>query len=429
MSSQTRQSPASKCESADIAVADIAVIGAGIVGLATARTLAQRYPDAKITILEAEHHVAQHQSGHNSGVLHSGIYYKPGSQKASLCLRGKELMETFCQQHHIPWEKCGKVIVATNALELDQLDRIAERGVRNGVSFERIDKLALRQLEPAAAGIAALHVPGTGIVDYATVCREIAKQLEANQTTIKFHFRVHSIKQFDGSLQLVSDNGQSVRCRHLINCGGLQSDRIHHLCSRNPSDGHDSRSLSNRIRIVPFRGEYYELTDRAKDLCRNLVYPVPDPSFPFLGVHFTRMIDGGVECGPNAVLALSRSGYRWTNFSFRDTADALGFRGFQSLAKKHWRKGLSEMHRSLSKRAFVKALQKLIPEISSGDLQIGRSGVRAQAIDADGNLVDDFLFQQTPHAIHVLNAPSPAATASLAIAETIVDRFAETNSI
>ena len=389
--------------------------------------LAQRYPDARIALLEAENGVAQHQSGHNSGVLHSGIYYKPGSQKAELCRRGKALMEAFCQQHDVSWEKCGKVIVATSTSELDQLDKIAERGLRNGVSFERIDAVTLREIEPSASGIAALHVPETGIVDYASVCREMAKQFQSAQTSIRFNFRVRAINQSEKSLELISDRGESIRCSHLINCGGLQSDRVYQLCTAHQSGNEDAKRESKRIRIVPFRGEYYELTDQSKKLCRNLIYPVPDPSFPFLGVHFTRMIDGGVECGPNAVLALSRSGYRWTDFSLRDTIDSLGFRGFQSLAKKHWRMGLGEMHRSLSKRAFVKALQKLIPEISSNDLKPGRSGVRAQAIDEDGNLIDDFLFQQTPNAIHVLNAPSPAATASLAIAETIVDRFTALN--
>lgn len=424
IASNMATSPAQSLE-AEHGAADIAVIGGGIVGLATARLLIERYPDAQITLLEAEGNVARHQSGHNSGVLHSGIYYKPGSQKAILCRRGKTLMEAYCQQNEIPWDRCGKVIVATTTAELDQLDKIAQRGRLNEVSFEQVDAAGLRALEPSAAGLSALHVPETGIVDYARVCRQMAKQIQAAGTTLRFRFRVTAIEQSENSLRLISAAGQSIRCSHMINCGGLQSDRIHRLCDQSPGHPPGSDSEPKSIRIVPFRGEYYELTDHAKTLCRNLIYPVPDPSFPFLGVHFTRMIQGGVECGPNAVFALSRSGYRWTNFSFRDTVESLSFSGFQSLARKHWRMGLGEMHRSLSKRAFVKALQKLIPEIRSRDLKIGRAGVRAQAIDADGNLVDDFLFKQTPCAMHVLNAPSPAATASIAIAETIVDRFAE----
>ncbi|WP_068257992.1 L-2-hydroxyglutarate oxidase [Rubripirellula obstinata] len=404
---------------AELGVVDIGVIGGGIVGLATARTLQDRFPDAQIALLEAEKEVARHQSGHNSGVLHSGIYYKPGSQKAALCRRGKTLMETFCQQHQIPWDRCGKVIVATTPGELDQLDKIAQRGRENGVSFEQIDSVALRELEPSAAGISALHVPETGIVNYAQVCRHLAELIKADGTTVRMQFEVSEITRTGNTLRLVSNKGDSIQCRHLINCGGLHSDRIYRQCIA------DASGEANSIRIVPFRGEYYELTDQAKGLCRNLIYPVPDPSFPFLGVHFTRMIDGGVECGPNAVFALSRSGYRWTDINLRDTLESLSYPGFQSLAKKHWRKGLGEIHRSLSKRAFVKALQKLIPEIRGRDLKPGRAGVRAQAIDADGNLIDDFLFKQTPGAIHVLSAPSPAATASLAIAETIVDRFAE----
>jgi L-2-hydroxyglutarate oxidase len=410
---------------AELGVADIAVVGGGIVGLATVRKLQNRFPGAQITLLEAEREVALHQSGHNSGVLHSGIYYKPGSQKAILCRRGKALMEAFCDQHQISWDRCGKVIVATTSAELDQLEKIAKRGRENNVRFERIDSAALGRLEPSAAGIAALHVPETGIVNYAKVCRYLADIIRAAGTTIRFQFRVANVKQAGDVLCLTSSKGQSIQCRRLINCGGLHSDRLYRSCITDQRHDADKAGELNDVRIVPFRGEYYELTDDAKRLCRNLIYPVPDPSFPFLGVHFTRMIDGGVECGPNAVLALSRSGYRWTDISIRDTIESLMYPGFQSLAKKHWSKGLGEIHRSLSKRAFVKALQKLVPEIRGCDLKPGRAGVRAQAIDANGNLVDDFLFKQTPNAIHVLNAPSPAATASLAIAETIVDRFAD----
>ena len=345
------------------------VIGGGIIGIATAMTLRRRFSDLSLTVVETEKTVAAHQTGHNSGVLHSGIYYKPGSDKASNCRKGKRLMEEFCMEHSVPWDRCGKVVVATSEEEIPRLDRIAERATANGVEFERIDTDRLRELEPAAAGLAALHVPETGIVNYRRVCEEMAGVVEREGGTIELDFQVTRIQTKDGSLELTSQSGEAIQCDRMINCAGLQSDRVCRMAG-----GHTD------LRVVPFRGEYYELAPQSESLCRNLIYPVPDPSFPFLGVHFTRMIDGGVECGPNAVLALSRSGYRWRNVNPKDLIDAIGFRGFRTLAAKHWKMGLGEMHRSLSKSAFVTALQKLIPSIKSTDLIPGRSGVRAQAV-------------------------------------------------
>jgi L-2-hydroxyglutarate oxidase len=391
---------------------DLVVIGGGIIGIATAMTLRRRFTDLSLTVVETEKTVAAHQTGHNSGVLHSGIYYKPGSDKALNCRKGKRMMEEFCTEHGVPWDRCGKVVVATTAEEIPRLDRIAERATANGVEFERIDTDRLRELEPAAAGLAALHVPETGIVNYRRVCEEMAANVERGGGTIELDFQVTRIQTKGASLELTSQGGEAIQCDRMINCAGLQSDRVCRMAGGQTD-----------LRVVPFRGEYYELAPQSETLCRNLIYPVPDPSFPFLGVHFTRMIDGGVECGPNAVLALSRSGYRWRNVNPRDLIDAIGFKGFRSLAAKHWRMGLGEMHRSLSKSAFVTALQKLIPSIKSTDLIPGRAGVRAQAVTPDGDLFDDFLIERSERALHVLNAPSPAATASLAIAEQIVDQL------
>ncbi len=388
---------------------DIAIIGGGIVGLATATQFQARHPNARLILFEAEREVGQHQSGRNSGVLHSGIYYRPGSLKATLCRQGKAEMETFCQVNEIPFVRCGKVVVATTETELTQLETIEQRAIQNGVSFERIDAQTLRELEPHASGIAALHVPETGIVDYRQVCQVMSRNLQAAGATVLTTSRVERI-QTEGARLRIESQTHKVCTRKLINCGGLQCDRILRLAGG-----------TTRSRIIPFRGEYYELNADRQHLCRNLIYPVPDPSFPFLGVHFTRMISGGVECGPNAVLALAREGYAWTRVRPSDLWDTMSYRGFHRLAKAHWRQGASEIWRSLNKRAFVKALQKLMPSIRSRDLHRGRAGVRAQAVDSMGRLVDDFVIEQTEHAIHVLNAPSPAATASLAIADQIVN--------
>jgi L-2-hydroxyglutarate oxidase len=391
---------------------DLVVVGGGIVGLATAMSIQQRYADTRVTVVEAEGRVSEHQSGHNSGVLHAGIYYKPGSQKAILCRAGKASMEEFCTENSIAWDRCGKVVVATTAQEVPRLDDIADRATKNGVQFERIDADQLNELEPAAAGLAALHVPETGIVNYRSVCQVMAEKIRQAGGDIRLNFQVNQIRVNSGSVELTSGAGTTVTCDRMINCAGLNSDRVCRMAGGDP-----------QVQIVPFRGEYYELETRSEKLCRNLIYPVPDPSFPFLGVHFTRMIDGGVECGPNAVLALSRLGYRWSDVRLGDLAETLTYKGFRTLAIKYWQTGLGEMHRSLRKPAFVKALQKLIPTIAASDLKPGRAGVRAQAVTPDGNLVDDFLIQKEDRTIHVLNAPSPAATASLAIAEHIVDQM------
>ncbi|MCD0463366.1 L-2-hydroxyglutarate oxidase [Roseiconus lacunae] len=389
---------------------DFVVVGAGIVGLATAAELRRRYPDCRVVVAETERRVAEHQSGHNSGVLHSGLYYRPGSQRALTCRRGKTLMESFCDQMKIPWERCGKVVVATDAGELEALQRISERAEANGVDFRRINSDELRELEPRANGIAALHVPETGIVDYAVVCRKLAERIDQDHGNLRLNSQVVAIDHLGASIDVRLVDGQRLSARHLVNCAGLQSDRVARLAG-----------LQTKVRIVPFRGEYYELAKGKEHLVHNLIYPVPDPAFPFLGVHFTRMINGGVECGPNAVLALSRKGYDWTTFSPRDLMETFAFKGFRKLARRHWKTGIGEMNRSLRKSAFVTALQKLMPSLSADDLVPGRAGVRAQAVSQDGDLIDDFLIEHGPSSTHVLNAPSPAATASLAIAETIVE--------
>jgi L-2-hydroxyglutarate oxidase len=388
---------------------DSIIIGAGIVGLATAWKLQRAQPDCRVAVIEAEDHVAAHQSGHNSGVIHSGIYYKPGSRKALNCRRGKAELEAFCEEFHVPWDRCGKVVVATSREELDSLDSIAERATANGVEFRRINTDELREFEPHAAGIAALHVPETGIVDYKVVCRRLADQIRQAGGQLYFGAAVREIRAGARSMTVTDRRGTRREAGMLINCGGLQSDRVCRMAGLQPD-----------VKIIPFRGEYYELAPHAESLVKNLIYPVPDPAFPFLGVHFTRMIAGGVECGPNAVLALAREGYDWSKVRVGDLADTFGFAGFRKLALKHWRMGLGEMHRSLSKAAFVKALQRLMPCLKSSDLVRGRAGVRAQAVGPDGALVDDFKIQSTDNAIHVLNAPSPAATASLAIADDIL---------
>jgi len=393
---------------------DLVVVGGGIVGLSSAMVFQDRFPGRSVTVVETERRVSEHQSGHNSGVLHAGIYYKPGSQKATLCRAGKVAMENFCTEHSISWDRCGKVVVATTEEEIPRLDNIARRAIENGVEFERIDADQLSELEPSAAGLAALHVPETGIVNYRCVCEAMARLIRHRGGEIRLNFQVTKIESGSTSVTLTSRDGMVVCCDRMINCGGLNSDRVCRMAGGVPE-----------VQIVPFRGEYYELVPGSESLCRTLIYPVPDPSFPFLGVHFTRMIDGGVECGPNAVLALARQGYRWGNVQPGDVLEVLSYKGFRSLARKHWRTGIGEIHRSLRKPAFVKALQKLIPSIRSADLRPGRAGVRAQAVTQDGNLVDDFLIQKSHRAVHVLNAPSPAATASLAIADHIIDQLTD----
>jgi len=392
--------------------ADVIVIGAGIVGLATAYELTQRYPDRKVVVLEKENDVAFHQTGRNSGVMHSGIYYKPGSLRATNCRTGKLALEAFCAQHAIAYDVCGKVIVAITEAEFPQLDKIYERGQANGVRCEIIGRERLAELEPYTAGIRAIHVPEAGIVDYPGVCRKLAELIRAAGGEVVFHAKVQQIKHAQHEVTLVTDAGDFTG-RYAVNCTGLYSDRVTALGGQKPD-----------VKIVPFRGEYYELKPSAEKLCRNLIYPVPDPSFPFLGVHFTRLIHGGVECGPNAVLAFAREGYKFWNVNVRDLAESLAYSGFRRLAMKHWRTGLGEMWRSLSKAAFVRALARLVPEIRAEDLEPAPSGIRAQALTPEGNLAEDFIIQEHDRIVNVGNAPSPAATAALNIGRLIVDKLA-----
>lgn len=388
---------------------DIAIIGGGIVGLSTAMTLAAA-GRASLVVLEAERELATHQTGHNSGVIHSGIYYKPGSAKARRCVAGREELYRFCQEHGVLHERCGKLIVATDEEELPRLQALEARGRENGLTgLRRLTPDEARQIEPHVACVAALAVPETGIVDYVAVAQVYARLAQERGAELRTGAALRGVVRQGSELVLESTAG-TLRARQLVNCAGLQSDRVARLCGVEPE-----------VRIVPFRGEYYQLAAARQHLVRHLIYPVPDPRFPFLGVHFTRMIRGGVEAGPNAVLALARHGYRWRDVSPRDLAALARFGGFWRMAGRHWRMGLAEMRRSLSKSAYVAALRRLIPEIQPDDVLPGGSGVRAQALDRAGNLVDDFCVQQSERMIHVLNAPSPAATASLAIGRWIAE--------
>jgi L-2-hydroxyglutarate oxidase len=393
--------------------ADVAIIGGGIVGLATAYRLIERFPGQRVMVLEKESQVAAHQTGNNSGVLHSGIYYKPGSLRATNCRAGKLAMEEFCEQNEIPFDLCGKVIVATNENEAARLNGIVERGQQNGVKCEIIDQARLNQIEPHSAGIKAIHVPEAGIVDYRQVCERFAELLKVADGDVMLNAKVTAIRQTTDNV-IISSSGGDVTATYAVNCTGLYSDRITRLGGTQPES-----------QIVPFRGEYFELIPAAEHLCKGLIYPVPDPEFPFLGVHFTRMIHGGVECGPNAVLAFAREGYRKTDINLKDLFESLTYPGFLRLAAGHWRMGMSEMWRSFSKKAFVKALQKLMPEIRSEHLVAAPSGVRAQALARDGSLVKDFQFVDNGRIINVCNAPSPAATASLNVGKLVVDRLAQ----
>lgn len=389
----------------------VAIAGGGVVGLATAWRLMEMHPQVSIVVLEKEREVGTHQTGRNSGVLHSGIYYKPGSLKAANCRAGKAAMEAFCSQHDIPFENCGKVIVATHSGELANLQALYERGLANGVSCERIDKARLAELEPHCDGIQAILVRETGIVNYRVVCQRLQSLLEARGHEVRTGQRVQGLhEQSDGVV--VETNGGETTFDYVVNCGGLYSDLLNRLAGGGKS-----------IRIVPFRGEYYELKPDAAHLCKNLIYPVPDPRFPFLGVHFTRMISGHVECGPNAVLAFAREGYRLRDVNLGEMIGLAGYSGFLKMSARYWKTGLMEMWRSLSKPAFVKALQRLLPDVRPEHLVRAPAGVRAQALASDGRLLDDFAFEESPRMVHVLNAPSPAATASLSIGATIAERM------
>lgn len=388
---------------------DIAVIGGGIVGTATAMILVHRFRSSLI-IIEAEDHVAAHQSGHNSGVIHSGLYYKPGTLKAANCVLGRELMYRFCLEHGIPHERCGKIVVATEENEIPGLKELERRGLANGLQGTMVLKAEeLHEHEPHVTGIAGLFVPQTGIVDYAKVTEAFASAAKGDGAGVITGMRVIGCRHHAHGLILETERGE-MSCRYLINCGGLHSDRIARLCGIDPG-----------VKIIPFRGEYYEIVPDRRALVNNLIYPVPDPAFPFLGVHFTRMIHGGIEAGPNAVLAFKREGYTKWSFSWRDTIETFSYQGFWRLAGKYHKAGLGEIYRSFSKKAFVRSLQKLIPEIKEEDLRPGGAGVRAQALTPEGFLVDDFRVVQADRMIHVLNAPSPAATASLSVARYLAD--------
>jgi (S)-2-hydroxyglutarate dehydrogenase len=385
-----------------------AIIGGGIVGLATARHLATTQPGAQITVLEKESGWGAHQTGHNSGVIHAGVYYKPGSLKARLCFAGSRSMVDFCREYGIPVEVCGKLIVATDAAELPRLHALHERAVANGLRVRLCTPAEAAELEPAVACVEALHVESTGIVDFGQVCARLATLVADAGGELRTGTRVVSIAASGSEIVIGTAAGAEIRADALVNCAGLHADRIARLAGIRPP-----------ARIVPFRGEYYELVPERRDLVRGLIYPVPDPQFPFLGVHLTRMIDGSVHAGPNAVLALAREGYRWRDVRVRDALDALTYPGLLRLGRRHWRYGLGEVRRSLSKRRFADSLARLVPALTVDDLVPAGAGVRAQAVLPSGDLVDDFLIVTRPGQVHVLNAPSPAATSSLEIAKHI----------
>src|SRR5512146_2134311 len=394
---------------------DILVIGGGIVGLSTAMEVTRRFPQMRLAVLEKEEELARHQSGHNSGVIHSGIYYKPGSLKARLCVEGAAAMVEFCRRHALAFELCGKVIVATEETELPRLEDLRRRGVANGLQGVReLGPEQLRELEPHSAGIRALRVPGTGITDYAAVCRKYAEIMAGNGGQLFTGTRVTGIVRRSRETVIETTRG-SFGAAYVINCAGLHSDRIVRLAGERP-----------QVIILPFRGAYYALAPARQKLVRGLIYPVPDPALPFLGVHFTRHVHGGVECGPNAVLAFSREGYRRSDTNAGDILTMLAFPGFWRMGRQQWRTGIDEFYRSLSKQEFTRSLQKLLPEIREEDLNPGGAGVRAQAVRADGSLMDDFYFMQSARMLHVCNVPSPAATASIPIGRTIVDIAAQT---
>ncbi|MGB5847985.1 MAG: L-2-hydroxyglutarate oxidase, partial [Ignavibacteriaceae bacterium] len=366
--------------------------------------------DHKILIIEAEDKLAAHQTGNNSGVIHSGLYYKPGSLKAKNCAEGRELMYQFCEENNISYEKCGKIVVSSDESELEPLNMLYERGIANGLEgLKKLNADELKEYEPNVSGIAGLFVPQTGIVDYKKVTQVYAAKVKDKNGEIKLNCRFLSVKK-SGKELIISTNLAELKTKFLVNCGGLYSDRIAKICGVEPG-----------LMIIPFRGEYYKLKNDKEHLVKNLIYPVPDPGFPFLGVHFTKMIEGGVEAGPNAVLAFKREGYSHKDISLRDVSEMITYTGFWKMVSKYYKMGLGEFHRSLSKSAFVKALKKLVPEIDTDSIEKGGAGVRAQALEASGKLVDDFRIVEANRMIHVLNAPSPAATASISIGNYIAE--------
>lgn len=387
---------------------DVIVIGGGAVGLATALQFINQNPGKKVLVIEKENEVAKHQTGNNSGVIHSGLYYKPGSLKAKNCIRGYELLVDFCRTNDVHFELCGKIVVATAQNELAQLNVLFNRGQQNGLQgLQMLNAGQLKEYEPHVAGLAGIFVPQTGIVDYKKVALKYAEVIRKNGGEITFSEKVIDIQLGNDKAVVVTDK-RSYNTKLVVNCGGLYSDKIARLTSKNIN-----------VKIIPFRGEYYKLTKEKEYLIKNLIYPVPDPSFPFLGVHFTRMAKGGVEAGPNAVFAFRREGYKKSDINMSELAESLSWPGFHKVALKYWKTGLGEMYRSFSKAAFTKELQKLIPEIQEKDLVDGGAGVRAQACDRTGGLVDDFMIVEEKQVINVCNAPSPAATSSLSIGETV----------
>lgn len=386
---------------------DVAIVGGGIVGLSTALALKQRDPGASILLLEKEARWGAHQTGHNSGVIHSGIYYTPGSFKAAFCRAGNRSMVELCRQESIPHEICGKVIVATEISEIPRLERLYERGIRNGLRVERIGPEKLRELEPHVTGLGAIRVFDAGIVDYKVVCERLASRLERLGCTLRLQSEVNRIAARSRYVDIGTLTA-NYTAHELVNCGGLHSDRIAAMADAEAG-----------LRIIPFRGEYYEVRAERRHLCANLIYPVPNPEFPFLGVHLTRMIGGHVEAGPNAVVAMAREAYRKGHFKLRDIADFMSFPGFWKLTRRYWKEGLQEVWRSLSKDAFTRSLQRLVPEIRAEDLTAAPAGIRAQALKRDGTLVDDFKIVRHGRCLHVCNAPSPAATAALEIGKHI----------
>jgi L-2-hydroxyglutarate oxidase len=389
---------------------DIIIIGGGIVGLATALKIKQKNAKLSVLLLEKEDKLAQHQTGNNSGVIHSGVYYKPGSLKAKNCIDGYNQLIAFCDEESVPYELCGKIIVATEKSELPTLAMIEERGNQNGLgNLKRLTKEEVHEHEPYINGIAGIHVPQTGIIDYTAVSLKYAEKFQGLGGEIALGQKVTDIKESSG-LTTVITNKESYDCKLVVNCAGLYSDKIAKLTSEKLD-----------LKIIPFRGEYFMIKPEKQYLIKNLVYPVPDPNFPFLGVHFTRMINGGIEAGPNAVLAFKREGYRKSLFNLVELGESLAWPGFQKVAAKYWKTGFGEMYRSFSKSAFTTALQKLLPDITENDLTPGGAGVRAQACDRNGGLIDDFLILEERNAINVCNAPSPAATSSLSIGDHVSD--------
>ncbi len=390
---------------------DIIVVGAGIVGLATALKIKEKDQTLKVLVLDKENEIADHQTGNNSGVIHSGLYYKPGSLKATNCIKGYNMLIEFCDKYGVPYELCGKIVVATSKDEIPYLHKLHERGTQNGLTnLKLLQKEELKEYEPHVNGLEAIRVPQTGIIDYKVVCEKYAEVLQESQdNSLKLGEKVLDIKtNASGSTVITQKNSYDTKL--VVNCSGLYSDKVARFTEQKMD-----------VRIIPFRGEYYELVREKQYLVKNLIYPVPDPNFPFLGVHFTRMIHGGIEAGPNAVFAFKREGYTKSDVNITEMLESLAWPGFQKVVSKYWRTGLGEMYRSFSKQAFTKALQKLLPEIESKDLKPGGAGVRAQACDRKGGLIDDFLILENKSAINVCNAPSPAATSSLSIGDTVSD--------